>query len=156
VEIREEVGEASFFAFGHTVGEIAALKAQGYDPGRWIAETPELAPVIESLTRGEVAAAAPGLLQPIVEALTQGDRYFHCADFGAYVACQRRVAEAYRRPEEWTAMSIANVAGMGRFSSDRTVRDYAREIWRVEPEPVHLESWRPTGRGSGADEGADA
>jgi starch phosphorylase len=159
VEIREEVGDANFFAFGHTVEEIAALRAQGYDPRQWIAESPELTRVIETLAQGEVAAAAPGLFQPIVDVLTGGDRYFHCADFAAYVAGQRRVAEAYGRPDRWVAMSIANVAGMGRFSSDRTVRDYAREIWRVEPEPAHLEPWARTFRGSGdgdPDGGADA
>jgi len=134
IEIREQVGAENFFAFGHTVEELAALRARGYDPKSWIDRDPELRRVIETLARGEVAAAAPGLFQPVVDALTQGDRYVHCADFAAYQGCQRQVAETYRRPDDWLGMSIRNVAGMGWFSSDRTVREYARDIWRVTPE----------------------
>ncbi len=139
IEIREAVGEANFFVFGHTVAEIAALRQGGYDPRRWAAENPELRRVLDTLARGEIAAAAPGLFQPIVDALAAGDRYFHCADFGAYVACQRRAAETYQRPDDWLRMSIENVAGMGPFSSDRTLREYARAIWRVAPEPVKFD-----------------
>jgi starch phosphorylase len=141
IELREAVGEANFFVFGQTVAEIAALRRAGYEPRRWIEASPELRRVLDTLARGDVAAAVPGLFQPIVDALTGSDRYFHCADFDAYLACQQRAAEVYQHPTEWIRMSIANVAGVGPFSSDRTLRDYAREIWHVSPEPVKFEAW---------------
>jgi starch phosphorylase len=139
VELRDEVGADNFFNFGHTVEELAALRARGYDPRAWIDQNPELARVLDTLGRGEIAAAAPGLFQPIFDALTVGDRYAHCADFGAYLECHRRVSETYQQPDTWIRMSILNVAGMGWFSSDRAVAEYARDIWRVKPEPVSLD-----------------
>jgi starch phosphorylase len=141
IELREAVGEANFFDFGQTVAQIAALRRAGYQPGQWIEASPELRRVIDTLTHGEVAAAAPGLFQPIVDALTVTDPYFYCADFDAYLTCQQRVADVYQHPTEWIRMSIANVAGVGPFSSDRTLRQYAQEIWHVSPEPVKFETW---------------
>jgi starch phosphorylase len=82
-----------------------------------------------------------------VEELLGADRYFLCADFDAYVKCQSRAAETYQRAQDWLRMSILNVAGMGRFSSDRTVREYADEIWSAAPVRVELEG---AARGRGA------
>jgi starch phosphorylase len=133
VEIRSEVGEANFFIFGHTTGEIAALRSSGYRPRDYIQRDPELQRVVECLATGELARAHPGVFEPIVAELTGADRYFLCADFRPYLECQQQVAEAYRDPERWWRMSILNVAGMGRFSSDRTVLEYARDIWNAVP-----------------------
>jgi starch phosphorylase len=82
-----------------------------------------------------------------VEELLGSDRYFLCADFDVYVECQRRVAETYRRAQDWARMSVLNVAGMGRFSSDRTVQEYATDIWSAAPVRVGLEG-AARGRGT--------
>ena len=89
--------------------------------------------MLDTVSQGELDHRAPGLFRPIVDAITGEDRYFLCADFGAYAECQRRAAATYERPEVWNRMSILNTAGMGRFSSDRTTREYASEIWGVKP-----------------------
>jgi len=133
VEIRAEVGAANIFIFGHTEDEIAALRSSGYRPRDSIERDPELQRVIESLATGELARAHPGVFEPIVAELTGVDRYFLCADFRPYLDCQRAVAEAYRDADGWRRMSILNVARMGRFSSDRTVLEYARDIWDAVP-----------------------
>ena len=86
----------------------------------------------DAFSRGE-----PGLFRPIVDSLLAGgDRYFLLADYASYLACQERVARTYRDPDAWTRMSILNVASMGKFSSDRTIRQYAEEIWRIAPVKV--------------------
>jgi starch phosphorylase len=141
VEIRDEVGAENFFSFGHTLAELTALRQRGYDPRTWVAADPELRRVLDTIATGAIAKAAPGLFQPIVDSLLAGDRYFYCADFRAYLEAQRQAVEVYRQPDDWIRRSIRNVAGMGRFSSDRTIREYAREVWHVAPEPVKLEPW---------------
>ena len=135
IEICEEVGRENMFIFGRTAEEIRALRASGYRPGEWIQKNEELRRVIETIASGELDGRS-GLFRPIVEALTLEDRYFLCADFEDYAACQRRAAAAYARPDDWWRLSIRNVAGMGKFSSDRTTRQYAEEIWGVKPVPV--------------------
>jgi starch phosphorylase len=135
VEIREEVGPENIFIFGHTAEEIAELRAQGYRPSPWIEKDPELGRALSALAGGEFDGGT-GLFRPIVEALTGEDRYFLCADFAHYSACQRRAAADYGQPDGWWRRSILNVAGMGRFSSDRTTRQYAEEIWDVPSVPV--------------------
>jgi glycogen phosphorylase len=135
VEIREEVGPENIFIFGHTTEQVEELRAAGYRPGPWIEKTPELRRAIETIANGELDGGT-GLFQPIVETLTGDDRYLLCADFAAYADCQRRAAATYARPDEWWRLSILNVAGMGKFSSDRTIRDYADEIWDAKPVPV--------------------
>lgn len=139
IEIRDEVGDGNIFIFGHTVAEISALRVSGYNPRAWVDANPELRRVIQTLVAGAIEKANPGLFRPLVDALLGQDRYFHCADFASYVECQRRVGETYRQVDDWIRMSIRNVAGMGRFSSDRTVREYAEEVWQVSPVPVKLE-----------------
>jgi starch phosphorylase len=136
VEIREEVGADDIFIFGHTAEQVAALRAAGYAPGPFIAASADLQRVIEAIASGPFEQRWPGLFRPIVETLLGDDRYLLCADFAAYLAAQARAGETYERTEAWTRMSIRNVAGMGRFSSDRTTREYAAEIWKVSPHPV--------------------
>jgi glycogen phosphorylase len=133
IEIAEEVGEADVFIFGLRSDEVAALRGR-YDPRHHYESNPELRRVIDLIAGGRFSPGEPGLFRPIVDSLLDGgDPYFLLADFEAYVACQDRVAECYRDPIGWAGMSIRNVAGMGRFSTDRTIREYAREIWGVEP-----------------------
>jgi len=123
VEIRDAVGAENIFIFGLTAEQARRTYEGGYQPGTWIARDPELARVIDTIrSYGDT-------FRPIVDILTGQDRYLHCADFRSYVDTQRRVEQVYLDPARWTSMSIANVARMGRFSADRTVRDYARAIW---------------------------
>jgi starch phosphorylase len=147
VEIRDEVGPENIFIFGHTAAEIEALRASGYDPRAWVEKSAELGRAVDAIARGPLDEAHPGLFRPVVEELLGADRYFLCADFDAYVECQRRAAETYQRAQDWARMSILNVAGMGRFSSDRTVREYAADIWSAAPVRVELEG---EARGRGA------
>jgi starch phosphorylase len=139
VEIRDEVGAENMFIFGHTAAEIGALRASGYDPGTWVERSAELGRVVDAIARGRLDKAHPYLFRPVVEELLGSDRYFLCAEFDAYVECQRRAAATYRRAQDWARMSVLNVAGMGRFSSDRTLREYAADIWSAAPVRVELE-----------------
>jgi starch phosphorylase len=132
VEIREEVGPENVFIFGHTAEEVAALRAAGYGPQAWIERDPELRRVIDVIASCELDGGT-GLFRPIVEELRGADRHLLCADFRAYADGQARAAAAYARPDEWWRMSILNVAGMGKFSADRTTREYAEEIWEARP-----------------------
>jgi starch phosphorylase len=133
VEIREEVGEENIFIFGNTADGVASLRAAGYSPRSWLEAHPELRAAVEAIAGGGLDGGTPGVFRPIAEALTGADRYLHCADFPSYVDCQSRVAAEYASPEEWTRKSILNVARIGRFSSDRTTREYARDIWGIAP-----------------------
>jgi starch phosphorylase len=139
VEIREAVGEDNFFLFGLTAQEVAERKRQGYNPRALYDADPHLRRVLDAVAGGAFSPGQRNLFAPLVEGLLdQGDPYLVLADFEAYRACQEQVGRAYLDAEAWTRMSIRNVAGMGRFSSDRTIREYAREIWGVEPVPVRL------------------
>lgn len=135
VEIAEAVGAESIFVFGRTVEEIAALRRDHYDPRSFIAADHELSRAVEAIASGALDDGAPGLFRPVVDVLLHFDRYFHAADFGSYVAAQSRAAAAWREGR-FPAMSVRNVAGCGRFSSDRTLRQYAEEIWEASPVPV--------------------
>ena len=93
---------------------------------------------------GSLSPGEPDLFMPVVRALLeQGDQYMLLADFDAYVECQARVSEAYRDQEQWTRMSILNVAHMGRFSSDRSIREYSEQVWGATPTPVRIEAPKP-------------
>ena len=132
IEIRDSVGAENMFAFGKTADEIAKLQATGYDPRRILESNAELRRVIDRI-------ASWGQYGAIIDALTGRDRYFHCLDFGSYVETQKRAADAWLQRGEWARRSILNTARSGPFSSDRTVAEYAREIWGVEPVPVSVD-----------------
>jgi starch phosphorylase len=134
VEIREEVGAENFFLFGLTVEQVAALRKRGYDPWEYYRNDRRLKAVIDAVSSGLFSPGEPALFRPVVESLLNGgDPYLVLADFAAYCAAQDEVDKAYRDPERWTRMAILNVARTGKFSSDRTIREYAEEIWRVRP-----------------------
>ena len=133
VEICDAVGIENMFIFGHTAPEVVDLRNRGARPQELISLNPELERVIKEIESGAIEKASPGTFLPIAQMLRSDDNYYHCADFNLYVACQERASELYLDVENWTRMSIRNVARMGRFSGDRTVREYADEIWRVKP-----------------------
>jgi starch phosphorylase len=136
VEIREEVGNDNIFVFGLTADEVAERRPR-YDPWEIYRSNVELARVLDAIRDGAFAPGEPDLFRPLVDALLAGgDRYFLLADYASYVATQERVARTYRDLDAWTRMSILNVAGMGTFSSDRAIRQYAQEIWGLTP--VHF------------------
>jgi starch phosphorylase len=139
VEIREEVGVENFFLFGLTAEEVYSLQKNGYQPQAYYRSNPELQGVIERIGSGYFSNGDRELFKPLVDSLLSHDPFMLFADFGAYLEVQKQVDEAYRDQERWTRMSILNVARMGKFSSDRAIREYCRDIWRVEPVPVSLE-----------------
>jgi glycogen phosphorylase len=137
VEIREEVGAENFFLFGLTVEQVKELKRRGYNPWEYYRQNRELKAVIDAIAGGTFSPGQPRLFQPVVDSLLNGgDPYLCLADFGSYVAMQEEVSKAYRDAERWTRMAILNVARTGKFSSDRTIQQYAEEIWGVSPVKV--------------------
>jgi starch phosphorylase len=136
IEIREEVGDDNIFIFGLTAAEVATLRPH-YDPWPYYRGDAELARALDMIRDDAFSRGEPGLFRPIVDSLLAGgDHYFLLADYASYVAAQERVARAYRDQDVWTRMSILNVASMGKFSSDRTIRQYAEEIWSLTPVKV--------------------
>ena len=136
IEIREAVGDANIFIFGLKTPEVQTLRASGYQPMRHYEGQPDLKAVLDAITGGQFSPEEPGRYRGLVDALLWGgDHYMLLADYASYVATQREVDALYRQPAAWCQRAIANVAGMGVFSSDRTIREYARQIWRIEPKP---------------------
>jgi starch phosphorylase len=133
IEILEEAGEKNFFLFGLTAEEVEAMRGH-YDPNAIIAANEDLARVMRLLESGNFNISEPGIFDPIIHSIRSSfDPWLTAADFGSFVAAQRRVAAAYRDTERWTRMSIANTANSGKFASDRTILDYNREIWHLAP-----------------------
>jgi starch phosphorylase len=133
VEIRDAVGADNIFIFGLTAEEAMA-QATHHDPWQYYRNDPELRRALDMIATGAFSPDAPDLFAPIVHSLLEGgDRYLVLADYRAYVSCQEDVASTYRDPVAWTRKSIVNTARMGEFSSDRTIRQYAEEIWGVVP-----------------------
>ncbi len=141
VEIREEVGAENFFLFGLTAEEVYAKRAQGYQPMDYYHANPELKLAIDRIASGFFSHGDGDIFRPLVDLLLHQDPYFLFADFESYIACQDEVSLAYRDQERWTRMSILNAARMGKFSSDRSIRDYCDEIWDVKPVPVELSAY---------------
>jgi starch phosphorylase len=131
VEIREAVGHENFFLFGLTAPEVQKTKAAGYRPRDYYDSNPELREALDLVDGGFFTNGDRGVFRPLVESLLSRDDYLLLADYQAYVDCQERASEAYRDPASWTRMSILNAARVGRFSSDRSIRDYCRDIWHV-------------------------
>jgi starch phosphorylase len=133
VEIAEEVGPDDIFVFGLHASEVSALRPD-YRPMERYLENPDLRRAIDAIDRGAFSPDQPELFRPLVRSLLQeGDRYLLLADYPSYVATQGRVDESYREREGWARKSVHNVAAMGKFSTDRAIREYAREIWNIEP-----------------------
>ena len=112
-----------------------------YNPWDYYHKNEKLKKVMDLISLGFFSPEEPQLFRPIFDSLLNGgDRYMVMADFDSYVQCQKTLAQAYVDTERWTKMSILNVANMGRFSSDRTIQQYAEDIWDVKPTPVKLDS----------------
>jgi starch phosphorylase len=136
IEMAEEAGEDNFFLFGLTAEEVA--KSRGwYNPWWHYENEPEVKQALDLIFSNHFNADEPGIFEPIRELLLQkGDYYMHLADLMALVRTQERVGQTYQDPEKWARMAIANVACSGKFSSDRTIQEYAADIWQAEPCPV--------------------
>ncbi len=139
VEMREEVGAENFFLFGLTAEQVKGRKATGYNPYDVYQSDNRLKAAIDAISSGQFSDGDPYLFKPIIDALLYHDEYLVLADFADYLACQQQVDEAYRKSAHWTRMSILNVARMGKFSSDRSIKEYCADIWKAEPVPVELE-----------------
>jgi len=138
VEIRELVGGENFFLFGKTVEEIAALKQGGYRPWEVIQSLPELAEAIRLVEIGHFSNGDGELFRPLLDNLTGNDPFFVMADFADYLRAQDAVSRAWTDRMHWNRMSLLNTARSGFFSSDRSIRDYCRDIWKVEAMPVEI------------------
>jgi starch phosphorylase len=136
VEIREAVGAENFFLFGLSVEEVERTKATGYNPRSYYDSNAELREALDMIAGGFFSNGDREMFRPIVDSLLTRDDYMLLADYQSYVDCQQRVSDAYRNRPGWTRMSILNTARVGRFSSDRSIRDYCREIWGVTPTPA--------------------
>jgi starch phosphorylase len=131
VEIKENVGDDNIFIFGMTTAEVASIRATGYHPTRVAEHNHELQSVLDTLREGLFSPEEPERYQPIVDTLTTwGDHYLLLADYASYIAAQERVDAAYLQPNDWAIKALRNVAGMGPFSSDRTIAEYAEKIWK--------------------------
>ena len=138
IEIREEVGAENFFLFGLTAAEVEARRRAGYRPMDHYENDDELREVLNLVRDGFFSRGNVEQFRPLVDNLLHHDPYLVLADYASYSECQQRVNEAYGDRERWTRMSILNTARSGKFSSDRTIREYCEEIWRVKPVPVKL------------------
>ncbi len=138
VEIREAVGEENFFLFGLTADEVQQLKANRYRPMDFVEANDQLRAVIELLSDDRLTGGQPELFKPLIDSLLYHDAYMLMADYDAYVRCQDQVETVYRNQDTWTRKSILNVARIGRFSSDRSIREYASKIWNVKPVRIHV------------------
>lgn len=149
VEIREAVGAENFFLCGLTVDEVKELKAKGYNPSEYCNSNAELREVIDRISSGYFSPGHPEIFKPIVDSLLGSDQYMLLADYQSYIDCQQRVSDAYRDKDKWTRMSIINSVNMGKFSSDRTIREYCNEIWNVESVKIDMEEYNQQTAGLG-------
>jgi len=133
IEIAENVGLEHIFIFGHRTEQVAALRASGYNPRRYYDHNYDLKTAIDRIAEGAFSPEEPSRFHDITRTLLESDYYLLLADYTDYLATQHKVDTLYRHPAEWTRHAIMNVAGMGAFSSDRTIREYANEIWNVKP-----------------------
>ncbi|HEY6725991.1 MAG TPA: glycogen/starch/alpha-glucan phosphorylase [Polyangiaceae bacterium] len=138
VEIREEVEDHNFFLFGLTADEVTRVKSEGYRPRDFIDANAELREVLDRIESGQFSRGDRDMFRPLLDNLRESDPFLVLADFAAYVACQERVSEAWQDTTRWTGMSILNTARSGKFSSDRAIGEYCREIWRVPPVRIAL------------------
>lgn len=141
IEIREQVGAENFFLFGLTAEEVHDLKAKGYSPREYYSNNSGLRKVIDRIANGFFSKGDRQLFKPIVDHLLNQDQYMLLADYQAYIDCQEQVSQVYRDQEKWTRMAIINSANMGKFSADRTIREYCTDIWKVEPIDIQLEGY---------------
>lgn len=141
VEMRQEVGEDNFFLFGLTASEVSRWKFEGYQPFELYWSNQNLREVIDLIGSGVFSHGDRNLFKPLLDSLLNHDDFMLLADFDSYMDCQDRVGAAYKDRQRWTKMSILNVARMGKFSSDRSIDEYCKDIWDVEAVPIELQPY---------------
>lgn len=140
IEIREEVGSENFFLFGLTTEEIRDLRAKGYHPRAYCDSNPELKEVLDLIGSGHFSNGDKNLFKPLIDSLVWHDEYTVLADYQPYVESQKDVSETFLDEDRWSRMSIFNVARIGKFSSDRAIEEYCRDIWQAKAVPVALDA----------------
>lgn len=137
IEIREEVGAENIFIFGLLADEVVKLKSSGYNPRKYYDSNPMLKRIVDMIASDYFNKTEPGIFKPIVDKLLGDDYYCLMADYQAYIDAQDEVSRQYLNTEGWTKKAILNVARVGKFSSDRSIKEYAEKIWKVEPVKIH-------------------
>ncbi len=143
IEIRDQVGAENFFLFGLTAEQVSQTKAQGYHPWDYYNSNPQLKQAIDQIASGYFSKGNSNLFQPLVESLKNRDDYLLFADYQSYIECQQKISHSYRDQQNWLKMSILNTARSGFFSSDRSIRQYAQDIWHVQPVRIDLNGDQP-------------
>jgi starch phosphorylase len=136
IEIREEVGEEQFFLFGLTAQEVFELKSKGYNPIEYYYSNPSLREAVDLIRSGFFSRGDTKIFEPLVNSLLYRDEYMLFADYQSYIDCQEKVNHLYQDREQWSRRSILTVSRMGKFSSDRSIREYCEKIWHISP--VHI------------------
>jgi starch phosphorylase len=132
IEIKNEVGDENIFIFGLTAEEIVQKRTEGYSPAVYYESNPDLHMIVDMIKNNYFNKNEPGIFEPIVNELLYRDYYFVMADFLSYIIAQQKAEETYLDNDSWTRKSIINVANMEKFSSDRAIKEYAKDIWDVE------------------------
>jgi starch phosphorylase len=145
IEIREEVGQENFFQFGLTADQARDIKADGYYPFGIYEQNAALREALDFIASGALAGGDTNLFRPLVDNLLKSDPFLVLADFQSYIECQTQISTQWYDTQMWTRKSIINVARMGKFSSDRSIRDYCRQVWHVQPMHVRMEAIEPHG-----------
>ena len=143
IEIREEVGEENFFLFGLKSDEVNKIKAEGYNPYSYYESNNNLRKALEMIRTGYFSGDNHDLFKPIFDSLVYHDDYMLLADYQSYIDIQDKVDSLYLNKSKWTEMSIINVARSGKFSSDRTIKEYCKDIWKVKPLKVNIPKYDP-------------
>ncbi|XP_043404310.1 glycogen phosphorylase, liver form isoform X2 [Chelonia mydas] len=138
VEMAEEAGEENLFIFGMRIQDVAELDKKGYNAQEYYDKLPELKQAIDQIKSGFFSPTQPDLFNEVTNMLFHHDRFKVFADYEAYVKCQDKVSQLYMNAKEWTKLVIRNIAASGKFSSDRTIKEYARDIWNVEPSDTKI------------------
>ncbi|KAF8571580.1 hypothetical protein P879_03181 [Paragonimus westermani] len=138
VEMCEEMGRENMFVFGMTVDQVEEVQRKGYRPGDYIEKNAELKLCLEQIRDGYFSPENPKLFSDIYNSIALDDRFLLCADYADYLRAQGEVEVAYKDEQKWAKMMLMNIASSGKFSSDRTIREYARDIWGVEPSTIKL------------------
>jgi len=139
VEIREAAGAENFFLFGLTAQQVGQVKREGYRPARELEHNPELEEALQLIAAGTFSHGDREIFRPLIDNLCNSDPFLVLADYADYVACQERVSAAWQDQDHWTRMSILNTARGGKFSSDRAVREYSDNIWKLKPLRIALD-----------------
>jgi starch phosphorylase len=136
IEIRDAVGHENFFLFGLSAEQVQSAQAAGYHPYQVYQSSPVLREVIDGISSGQFSHGDRDLFRPLLDSLMYHDPYLLFADYQSYIDCQDRAAQAHRDQEQWSRMSILNAARMGKFSSDRSIHEYCKNVWSVSLAPA--------------------